>query len=322
MKPKVSICIPVYNVEKYIEECLESIINQTYTDIEIIVVNDCTPDKSMDMVRKYAVKDDRIKILNHDRNKGLMRARETGYKVATGDYITFCDSDDKMPLNGIEILLKSALNTGADITSGEMQQFIGNKFFSASHLSLPFGNNPEAVYKALLSKSYSHTLCSKLFKNTLLKDYVFATLDHATNGEDGILFYQVLQNANKVVHLPQVVYLYRNNPSSSTHQRLKSNGIYSILFLQHIRKETCGRYNSLTGDLWQFCSSVINGFIANGYDKELDLKSMIEELNLSEYTNYKQMFKHLPFALCVKLILFDIIKPYCFMYLLKRRKTI
>ena len=322
MKPKVSICIPVYNVEKYIEECLETIVNQTYTNIEIIVVNDCTPDRSMDVVRKYAAKDDRIKILNHNENKGLMRARETGYKAATGDYITFCDSDDKMPLNSIETLLKSALDTGADITSGEMQQFIENKILYKSHLSLPFGNNPEAVYQALLSTSYSHTLWSKLFKNDLFKDHNFITLDHATNGEDGILFYQVLQYATQIVHIPQVVYYYRINPSSSTHLRLKSNGIYSILFLQCIRNKTCGKYNSLTEALWRFCSSVINGFIANGYDKEVDLKNMLKKLNLSQYTNYKLMFKHIPFVQCVKLMALNIIKPYYYIYLIKRHKAL
>ena len=82
--PIISICIPVYNVEKYVGRCLESILSQSFKDIEIVIVNDCTPDKSMDIVRHYAEVDSRIKIVEHDINHGLMMARRTGYMAAMG----------------------------------------------------------------------------------------------------------------------------------------------------------------------------------------------------------------------------------------------
>ena len=102
--PVLSLIIPVYNVEPYLAECLDSCINQTFTDIEIICVNDCSPDKSGEILNEYAKKDSRVKIITHKENKGLGGARNTGIEVATGDYCWFIDSDDYIILNACEIL--------------------------------------------------------------------------------------------------------------------------------------------------------------------------------------------------------------------------
>ena len=319
MKPKVSVCIPVYNVERYIEKCVVSLIDQTYRNIEIIFVNDCTPDCSMNIVQKYAEKDNRIMILEHEQNRGLMRARETGYRAATGDYIMFCDSDDAMPADGIEFLVSSACETGADITSGNAQRFTDTQISDYPFNSLPFGSDPEAVYKALLSKDYSHTLWGKLFKRELFKNHIYLTLDNATNGEDGILFYQVLQYVNKVIHIPQIVYYYRFNTSSATNVRLKASGIYSILVGQQIRRSTCEKYNSLQCLAWEYTSSLINGLYANGYDVDTELNTMLKELHLEEYVDVKQMVRHMPTSKCIKLILIRLLKPHYIKYLIEVR---
>ena len=100
---KVSVVIPIYNVEKYIEGCLKSICNQTLKDIEILCINDGTPDKSMKIVEKIAKKDKRIKIINKE-NGGLSSARNAGIDNAKGKYIYFIDSDDQLKENALEIL--------------------------------------------------------------------------------------------------------------------------------------------------------------------------------------------------------------------------
>jgi glycosyltransferase involved in cell wall biosynthesis len=92
----VSIIVPFYKVEKYFVECLESVVNQSYKNLEIILIDDCSPDGSLAIARAYAAKDDRISIIRHDVNKGLGGARNTGLAAATGDYIWFIDSDDKI----------------------------------------------------------------------------------------------------------------------------------------------------------------------------------------------------------------------------------
>ena len=116
--PKVSVIVPVYNVEKFIRRCLISIQQQSLDDIEIIVVNDATPDNSMAIVQELAKDDHRITILNHEKNLGPMCTRETGYMAAIGDYITFCDSDDYMPKDALEKLYSTAVASNADIVSG------------------------------------------------------------------------------------------------------------------------------------------------------------------------------------------------------------
>lgn len=92
----ISVIVPIYNVQNYIAECLESIISQTYRDLEIICVDDCGLDNSISIVKKYMKKDDRIKLVHHEENQGLGGARNTGISVANGEYIYFMDSDDKI----------------------------------------------------------------------------------------------------------------------------------------------------------------------------------------------------------------------------------
>lgn len=100
--PKVSIIIPVYNVEKYLRQCLDSVVNQTLTDIEIICVNDCSPDSSEKILSEYAQKDSRIKIITLEKNGGLGNARNVALKIVQGDYIMFLDSDDWLELDACE----------------------------------------------------------------------------------------------------------------------------------------------------------------------------------------------------------------------------
>ena len=105
---KISVIVPIYNVEKYLEKCLESIINQTFINLEIILINDGSTDFSGSICEKYKNKDNRI-ILIHKKNEGLSAARNKGLSIATGDYISFVDSDDFLDLNMYEILYKKML---------------------------------------------------------------------------------------------------------------------------------------------------------------------------------------------------------------------
>ena len=98
----LSVIIPVYKVEKFIRQCIESILNQSFTDFEVLVVDDCGGDSSMDIVEEYAKKDNRIRILRHERNRGLAAARNTALDSAVGTYIVCLDSDDWMELNCLD----------------------------------------------------------------------------------------------------------------------------------------------------------------------------------------------------------------------------
>ena len=106
MMPLISVIIPVYNVEKYLRECLDSVINQTYKNLEIICVNDCSTDSSPEILEEYAKKDRRIIIKKNPKNIGLGLTRNEGIKIASGEYIHCLDSDDWLELYAYEILVK------------------------------------------------------------------------------------------------------------------------------------------------------------------------------------------------------------------------
>lgn len=114
---KVSIVIPVYNSEKTIGKCLDSLVNQTYENIEIICVNDCSKDSLLSVLEQYAAKDNRIVVINHAENKNAGGARNSGIKAASGDYICFVDNDDWLCLDAIEILVKASENGSYDVVA-------------------------------------------------------------------------------------------------------------------------------------------------------------------------------------------------------------
>ena len=112
---KVSVIIPIYNVEEFLPKCLDSVINQTYKDLEIICVNDCSQDRCGEILKEYARNDSRIKVINREQNGGVSAARNTGLDAATGEYIYFIDSDDWIDLDYIEKMVEAAIQSNVEI---------------------------------------------------------------------------------------------------------------------------------------------------------------------------------------------------------------
>ena len=131
MYPLVSICVPVYGVENYIERCCRSLFEQTYSNIEYIFVNDCTPDDSIKVLEhvlsEYPVRKENVKICNHQTNKGLAGARNTAIETATGVYLMHVDSDDYLDLNAVECLVNTALSEDADVVQYDMRYVFPDK---------------------------------------------------------------------------------------------------------------------------------------------------------------------------------------------------
>lgn len=116
---KVSILVPIYGTEKYIERCTRSLFEQTYSNIEFVFVNDCTPDRSVEILKsileKYPQQKSNTKIISHDKNRGVATARNTLLDNATGDYVMWVDSDDYIDKNAVKILIQKVVQTNADI---------------------------------------------------------------------------------------------------------------------------------------------------------------------------------------------------------------
>lgn len=304
MRHKVSVIVPVYNVEKYISRCLKSILAQSMQDFEVVVVNDCTPDGSMDIVQSFAKDNPRFKIVTHERNRGLMQARKSGYTKATGEYLMFLDSDDFLPPDSMEKLYNEAIRTSADIVSGDMTLIYPDQDREEIRIShLHYGSDMFAVYKSLLLSEYHHNLCGKMFKASLLQDYEYKTEENFTNGEDGYLFYQVVEHMKKTVHLHESVYCYLQNTLSSSHIRLGRNAIRSICMVNQLRVQIAKRHPEIKPYANRQVSIVLNSLYGMGYDKDAGLDEYVHEMGLSGYAHWWNTFKHLPFPLACKTLI-------------------
>ena len=206
----ISIIIPVYNTEQYLERCIKSIVNQTYKNIEIILVNDGSFDNSPFICKEWANKDTRIKIINKE-NGGLASARNAGLNMCSGDYIAFVDSDDYVENNYIEMMLNEALLNNADVveTSLIIEEDNKKKFYEIRNGTV----NKDTLVTHLLQNDYKvfSNVYNKIYKKEILHSIRFD--EELLYGEDTLFTFLVIVNSNKYVQLNKALYHYvkRNN---------------------------------------------------------------------------------------------------------------
>lgn len=215
-KKQISIIVPIYNSERYLKRCLDSIINQSYKDIEIILVNDGSTDDSLFICKSYQKIDNRVKIIDK-LNEGLVRARKTGINVSEGELIAFVDSDDWIDENFIEILMKQLEKNNADIVcSGAIaEKNYGVEYWYGSIAEgVYFGENINELYNNMLSTSSFYNfgilpnVWNKLFKKQILVKIYEHVNDNITYGEDAAAVYPALLEAKKVVVIREAYYHY------------------------------------------------------------------------------------------------------------------
>lgn len=288
--PLVSVIIPVYNVESYIARCLDSVIGQTYKNLEIIIVNDATPDDSMAIAYEYAKKDNRFKIIENENNRGLMTTRRKGYQVATGKYLTFADSDDSLPLDAIELLLNKALASGADIVAGTIRHI--DKFGKSTNWpsSLPYCENAFGVYKSLLNGTFTHNLCGKLFKKDLFSCHKYQSYENMNYGEDVCLFYQLVANITKATSIENVVYYYQGAKGLSSVREYNQQRIENLIMASKVRLESCCIYPELIPSAERFVTNIIYGFRYSGYSVS-SIESVLKKHGMEKYIGHIQALK-------------------------------
>lgn len=227
--PEISVVVPVYNTEKWVARCINSILNQSFKDFELILVNDGSPDHSLDILMNFAKVDKRIRIINNEINKGLMTARRIGYLQANGRYTVFCDSDDYLPTDSLQILYQAICLEKVSIVLASWIYITsaGKKIIRNRNI---LGKTPSDVHKALLKGTVSWSLCAAIYCTDLLKNYHYESFDHLINLEDRILLLQLLKNAESVLTLPEIVYFYCQNNESSSRKRLSEAGLDRLLF--------------------------------------------------------------------------------------------
>lgn len=211
--PLVSVIVPVYNVEQYIDECLNSIRQQTYKNIEIIVVEDCSTDNSLNTLTKH-LEDPRVKLIQHKKNNGLSAARNTGIDAAKGNYIMFVDSDDIVQLSLIELCVKYAIANNADLITYDFKTFEDGIKLS-QQLDLSDVDNLIVLEQGENYFNQQHFAWLKFIKTSLVKSkslYFPIGLYY----EDWPFHWELGLLANKKYHIHAELLLYRKRKTSIT----------------------------------------------------------------------------------------------------------
>jgi len=231
----VSVILPIYNVEKYLDQCIESVVNQTYKNLEIILVDDGSPDNCPAICDKWAALDSRIKVI-HKQNEGLGMARNTGIQNATGEYICFFDSDDYIALDTIEKSYYRAVNDLADVVifgfnsvnhNGEIlstfipgvgsREYVGeevlNDFFPDYIAPNPYKKEPRAFYMSA---------CFSLYRLDVIKNSCWRFVsEREIISEDVYSLLSLFKYVNKISVVPEAFYFYRTNESSLSRKYIK-----------------------------------------------------------------------------------------------------
>lgn len=229
MNGKVSILVPVYGVEKYIERCARSLFEQSYYNIEYIFVNDCTKDKSIeiltDVLDEYPHRKAQVKIIHHKRNRGLSAARNTAVANMTGDYLWHIDSDDYVAVDAVEELVREIEKTNANVVIFGYKSVYANK--TISNTIEPY-NNINTYIKLLLLNSIAASMWNKFYRTSFYKEIGIMSIDGIGQGEDYAVVPRILYNTSKITWFNKSLYFYNLVNQSSYSNNISLASIKSL----------------------------------------------------------------------------------------------
>ncbi len=238
----ISIIVPVYNVEKYISRCLNSIIAQTYKNIEIIIVDDGSPDSCCEICDEYAGRDKRIRVI-HQKNGGLSNARNTGIKNANGAYLSFIDSDDFISEYFIEILYRAIKRTGAFIASSEYDI---NRFVDGQEHTVDFAKSVDDFkVKDVSVKSALELMLYQIIPNgvqyRLYKKEIFDNLRFPEGWifEDVATVHKAFMKSNKIALVKTSIYAYRVRDDGIVKSQFSEKKMVVVPITQNLYREVC-----------------------------------------------------------------------------------
>ncbi|WP_303223384.1 glycosyltransferase family 2 protein [Intestinibacter bartlettii] len=318
MYPLVSIIVPIYKVENYLNRCIDSIRNQTYKNLEIILVDDGSPDKCGDMADKYASMDDRIKSV-HKTNGGLSDARNYGMKYVTGEYVFFLDSDDYLKLDAIEYLVNIMTKYDADIVQGsfyysyEDYLLYDDRYYCEEDGEVILDRN-SLMKELTINERVKNFAWGKLYKTKLINDLPF---------RKGVLFedvywaHLVMNRVNKyiITHKPIVYYTQRNDSISGNYNPKNTDIIWGLL---ERHKFLESNYTELISESYKiiFKTMLIHyNLLSKNQGKENSKKYMKD---IRDYININYDKMHKCFSnekeIKNKLVLFKLNPHICYLY--------
>ena len=318
----ISVIIPLYNVERYVISSLKSAFNQTYKDIEYILVDDCSTDNTMQVVMNYIdnLKENvNIQIIHHEKNRGLSVARNTGLSKATGDYVYFMDSDDEITPDCIEKHYNAIIGTNADFTVANVE-LKGKKRRSIHIKQIPRSVMFQRPLESYFSRMWSVSAWNKLYK----KDFLIRNSLIFQSGllfEDILWSYFVAKYAEKLVLVESATYQYLVRSNSITTHKNKAKKIDSLLFIiQTIYEDMKNGDNVLFNDgdiklVFRFLNFL-------RFNAAIGLLNYVDNFNESRnyYLRLKKVLRYAPVDLYSVLLMmpyemfYFLLKPIYFLY--------
>ena len=311
--PEISIIVPVYKVEKYLEKCVDSILNQTFKDFELILVDDGSPDNCPKLCDEYAEKDNRVKVI-HKENGGLSDARNCGIEAAEGKYIGLIDSDDYIAPDMYESLYNNLINNDADISVCGLYDCYKDKIIPQSIKKGFYEfNSTEALGYLLSGEGIGLFAVNKLYKKN-----IFSTVKYPENRlyEDAAVIVDILMNANKIVidTTPKYYYLHREN--SITISKF-SKRYYDVVKAHERNLELIQKYFPSMADVGRFrvwwaykqVLSILamddkenrNKFNADKREISAKIRSDITQILKNKYNSRSQKISYMLISFCPSL---------------------
>ena len=317
---KVSIIVPVYNTEAYLSKCIDSILNQTYSNIELILINDGSTDNSESIIKKYSSANSNIKYITQ-KNSGQSKARNKGLEVATGDYIVFADSDDFLESNMIEELIKP-FSEDNDIEITICNYYI---YYSKNNKikNVLFQNNIPDLKRAYLIEAPGP--CFKIFKKNLLKDFAFP---EDIIYEDLACIPYLIAKAKKIYYVPKYLYYYRQHSNSIVNSYGYSPNKLDVLkaseiLLNKFQDKTVNEYLPEVEFVLIKHLFYVAGLRFFRYPKPVSKLKLISDFkdkyleNYQDNSYYKSLITKSDKKLITKILNHNVL--YCYYYLIKQK---
>lgn len=290
--PLISVVVPVYNVEKYLKRCMDSILEQTYQNLEIILVDDGSTDTSLRIMEEYVQQDDRVRLVKHEKNRGLFQARISGSEAATGRYIAFIDSDDYISIDWFRTLVKTAESSDADIVVGEWCFDYDGTRKNYPNLD-PFRINDYCLEGADILQAFVEqeftcfswtVVWNKLYRKELW-DSCLPTFQEFSNEHGHMLMWEDIafscvlwSHAHKVVNAHQILYYYlKHSQAATSHNRNKRRNLKYIadasaairLFDEVLSQAHANKETGVHIDRWRVtaASIVYHDLVVNNCDR-------------------------------------------------------
>lgn len=319
MSIKVSIIVPVYNVENYLKQCLDSILNQSLKEIEVIVINDGSTDRSGSICDDYSKKDNRIKVC-HTKNNGLSAARNKGLELASGEYIGFVDSDDYIRKDMIKNLYDACKVNSADIGVCNISRNIQNYSDCFETKILDKEQGLKECFNGIL---YRFSPCNKIYRKECFEGIKFP---EGRIHEDLSTTYKIFSNANKTAYINYIGYIYFERKNSILTKKFSENRLQSFLAWDEILEFMLNKYPKLEREViacFGYWCIDYSFKIINGVNDKFKTKEYLNVISKSISDNKIYILRNKKLRIKEKIILAMIyINPAIFVNYINLKKKV